>query len=231
MTVSVWDCLSCCFSVSFVRVLVFLGGEGMGKRFWFWKIVGFCFLFGGGWLLSLFRGWELDWDLMRYCFACSERCSEIGRTCVSSCRCCMLVSCVQPVAIRRALFWIVCNLLVLVSDMMGDQMVDAYSRRGRVIVLYVDIMVSFCCPQVVDVREARMLSVLLAFLVMLLMWVVNVCCVSRVTPRIFVSFVVFRGWLLMCRLIFLVCSCGSGVERVSWVFVGFMWSLFCSVQW
>ena len=85
------------------------------------------------------------------CFACSVRCSAMGRTLVSSCKCCMLVFCVQPVAMRSALFWITCNLFMLVSEMMGDHIVDAYSRRGRVIALYVVIIVSFCFPQVVEV--------------------------------------------------------------------------------
>jgi len=36
---------------------------------------------------------------------------------------------------------------MLVGEMMGDQMVDAYSNMGLVMVLYVLSMVSFCLPQ------------------------------------------------------------------------------------
>ena len=39
---------------------------------------------------------------------------------VSSCRCCMFVSCVHPVAIPNAAFCITCSLLMLVEDAKGD---------------------------------------------------------------------------------------------------------------
>ena len=45
------------------------------------------------------------------------------------------MSIVQPVAIRNALFCIVCSLSMFVGDVVGDQTVEAYSRMGRVIVL------------------------------------------------------------------------------------------------
>lgn len=54
---------------------------------------------------------------------------------VSSCRCCVLVSSVHPVMVRSAWFCIVCSLEMLVSDVMGDQIVFAYSIIGRVMVL------------------------------------------------------------------------------------------------
>ena len=41
---------------------------------------------------------------------------------VSSCRCCMFVSCVHAVAVLNAAFCITCSLLMLVED--------AYSRAG-----------------------------------------------------------------------------------------------------
>ena len=44
--------------------------------------------------------------------------------CVSSCRCCVLVSVVHPVAILSAVFCVICNLLMFVSDASGDHMVD-----------------------------------------------------------------------------------------------------------
>ena len=37
----------------------------------------------------------------------------------------MLVSCVHPVAILSAVFCTICSLSMLVSDTLGDQMVEA----------------------------------------------------------------------------------------------------------
>ena len=71
----------------------------------------------------------------------------IGSILVSLCRCAVLVSRVHPVIVRRALFCTVCSFLMLVSDVMGDQIVLAYSMTGRVIVLYVVASVSFVFPQ------------------------------------------------------------------------------------
>ena len=48
--------------------------------------------------------------------------------------------------------------------MMGDQMVDACSMMGRVMALYVLMMVSFCLPHLVDVRALRMFRVRLALM-------------------------------------------------------------------
>ena len=39
----------------------------------------------------------------------------------------MLVSCVHPVAILRAVFCTICSLSMFVSDALGDHMVEAYS--------------------------------------------------------------------------------------------------------
>ena len=41
-----------------------------------------------------------------------------------------LVSCVHPVAILSAVFCIICSLSMLVSDALGDQIVEAYSSTG-----------------------------------------------------------------------------------------------------
>ena len=49
-------------------------------------------------------------------------------------------------------------LLVLVVDAMGDQIVLAYSIRGRVIALYVTVRVSFCFPKDDEVSAFRMLK-------------------------------------------------------------------------
>ena len=48
------------------------------------------------------------------------KCWCIGSTLVSSCRCCVLVSCVHPVAILRAVFCTICSLSMFVSVALGD---------------------------------------------------------------------------------------------------------------
>ena len=55
-----------------------------------------------------------------YCEAWSCRCSWMGSVSVSSCRCCMFVSCVHPVAVLNAAFCMTCSLLMLVEDAIGD---------------------------------------------------------------------------------------------------------------
>ena len=65
----------------------------------------------------------------------------------------MLVSCVHPVAILRAVFCTICSLSMFVSDALGDHMVEAYSS-----------MVSLCLPHLVEVRTMSMLIVLRALL-------------------------------------------------------------------
>ena len=71
----------------------------------------------------------------------------------------MLVSCVHPVAILRAVFCTICSLSMFVSDALGDHMVEAYSSTGLVMALYVAGMVSLC---LVEVRTFSMLIVLRA---------------------------------------------------------------------
>lgn len=81
----------------------------------------------------------------------------------------MFVSCVHPVAMRNAVFCIFCSLFVFVSEMIGDQIVPAYSMIGLVIVLYVFINVSFDLPQCVVVSALSIFIVLLALSVVCLM--------------------------------------------------------------
>ena len=50
----------------------------------------------------------------------------------SSCRCCMFVSCVYPVAVLNAAFCITCSLLMLVEDEIGDHTEEANSRTGLI---------------------------------------------------------------------------------------------------
>ena len=63
---------------------------------------------------------------------CIVRCGAVGArvwgVSVSSCRFCMFVSCVHPVADLNAAFCMTCNLLMLVEDAIGDHTEDPYSR-------------------------------------------------------------------------------------------------------
>ena len=61
-----------------------------------------------------------------YCDAWSCKCSSMGSMSVSSCRCCMSVSCVHPVAVLNAAFCMTC--MMLVEDARGDHMEEAYSE-------------------------------------------------------------------------------------------------------
>ena len=53
-----------------------------------------------------------------------------GKCEFSSCRYCIFVSCVQPVAVLFAALCMTCSLLMLVEDARGDHMEEAYSRAG-----------------------------------------------------------------------------------------------------
>ena len=54
---------------------------------------------------------------------------------VSSCRCCMFVSYVHPVAVLNAALCMTCRLLMLVEDAIGDHTEEAYSRAGLITAL------------------------------------------------------------------------------------------------
>ena len=47
-----------------------------------------------------------------------------------SCRRYMFVSCVHPVAVLNAAFYMTCSLLMLVEDARGDHMEEEYYRAG-----------------------------------------------------------------------------------------------------
>ena len=65
-----------------------------------------------------------------YCDVLSCRFSCMGSMSVSSCICCMFVSCVHPVAVLNAAFCMTCSSLMLVEDERGDHMEEVYSRAG-----------------------------------------------------------------------------------------------------
>ena len=96
----------------------------------------------------------------------------------------MLVSCVHPVAILRAVFYTICSLSMFVSDALGDHMVEAYSSTGLVMALYVASMVSLCLPHLVEVRTLSMLIVLRALVVARSMCLLYMSLGSSVSPSI-----------------------------------------------
>ena len=59
----------------------------------------------------------------------------MGGVSISSCRCCMFVSCVHPVAVLNAAFCMTCSLLMLVEDAIGDHTEEAYTRAGLITAL------------------------------------------------------------------------------------------------
>ena len=89
------------------------------------------------------------------------------RVCVSSCRCCVFVSVVHPVAILSAVFCVICSLLMFCLMLLasGDNMLETYSSLGLVMALYVAMIVSFCFPHVVDVSALSICIVLRVFVV------------------------------------------------------------------
>ena len=100
--------------------------------------------------------------------------------CVSSCRCCVLVSVVHPVAILNAVFCVICSLLTVVSDTSADHIMEVYSSMGLIMVLYVASIVSFCLPYVVDVSALRICIALRAFIVVLSICLLYVSFISSV---------------------------------------------------
>ena len=54
----------------------------------------------------------------------------MGSMNVLSCRCCMFVSCVHPVAVLKATICMTSSLIMLVEDARGDHMEEAYSRTS-----------------------------------------------------------------------------------------------------
>ena len=52
----------------------------------------------------------------------------MGSMSVSPCTCCMFMFCVHHVAVLNAEFGMSCSLLMLVEDVRGDHMEEAYSK-------------------------------------------------------------------------------------------------------
>ena len=133
--------------------------------------------------------------LVKACVPLMSMCDLRGRTCVSSCKCCMGVVLVQPVAMRNAVFCVICNLSRCVLAMSGCQAVWAYVRIGRMYCLYVVVMSSLECPYVVCVRALMTFRRVLAFVLIVSVWCLNVMPLSSVTPNMVGVFVTGMGVL------------------------------------
>lgn len=134
-----------------------------------------------------------------YWEAWRERCSCIGRICVSWWRCRWLVSAVQPVAMRSAVFCTVCSLLMDVFEVICDHVVLAYSRMGLVIALYVEAIVSCDLPHCVVVSAFSMFTDFFAFSIVSFVCSAKFSLVSSVTPSIFGCCIVGIVVLFICR--------------------------------
>ena len=86
---------------------------------------------------------------------------------VSSCKCVIGVELVQPVAMRKALFCVVCSFFMCVWAMSGCHAVCAYVSTGLMYCLYTLVLSSLECPYVVCVRARITFSLVLAFVLML----------------------------------------------------------------
>ena len=71
----------------------------------------------------------------------------MGSMSVSSCRCCMFVSCVHPVAVLNSTFCMIGSLLMLVEDARGDYMEETCSRAVLITPLSVAMSVTSCCGE------------------------------------------------------------------------------------
>ena len=142
----------------------------------------------------------------------------------------MLVSDVCPVAILKAVFCIICNLFICVCEIMGDHIVQAYSRRGRVSALYVCMSVSFCFPQLVEVSALIMFSDFFAFIIVFCMCGPYVCLGSKVNPKILGCIMVGKIMLFIDRCSIVLYCAGSGVNRVVVVLSALSVRLFLMVQ-
>ena len=81
-------------------------------------------------VVCLCRGCDGCCIFCLYCETWSCRCSCMGSMSVSSCSCCMFVSCVHPVAVLNVAFCMTRSLLMQVVDARGDHKEEAYCRAG-----------------------------------------------------------------------------------------------------
>lgn len=138
----------------------------------------------------------------------------------------MDVSVVHPVVMRSAEFWTRCSFSWLVLEMMGAQMVLAYSKVDLVYDLYVWRRVSFDFPNDAEVRALMSLRELLPLSCVSFTCSVKVSLGSKVRPRIFGFLFVGITWLFIVRCRLVLYSAGSGVNKVACDLEGFSWRSF-----
>ena len=110
------DCVGVCGNVCCVAAVV-------KNRF-------FCSLGVLKYVVCLCMGCDGCCVFCLYCEVWSCRCSCKGSVSVSSCRCCMFLSCVNPVTVINAAFCMICSLLTLVENARGDHMEEVYSHSS-----------------------------------------------------------------------------------------------------
>ena len=143
--------------------------------------------------------------------------SCMGNVSVSSCWCCMIVSCVHLVAVLNVAFYMTFSLLMLVEDARGDHMEEAYSRTGLITALYVAMSVSCLFYPVVVSVCVRVVRCWVCS-----MWVSRV----RKDPEPLGAL----PWVFIFRSRLLLYSAASGENRVQVVLSGFSVRLLCFVQ-
>ena len=117
--------------------------------------------------------------------------------CVSSCRCCVVVSVVHTVAILSAVFCVICSLLDVCVDASGGHIVETL---GLVVMdLYVAIIVSLCFPHVVDVSALSICIFVRAFVVVLSIFFLYVSLGSRVSLSM-------AGLMFMGSVVLFICN-------------------------
>ena len=140
----------------------------------------------------------------------------------------MLYVCVHPVAVLNAAFCMICSLLMLIKNAIGDHTKETYS--GLITALWVAMSVSFCLPHPLAVSAFMICRGLCACTEMLWMCVLYVSFGSKVRPRTFGCVAMGSALLFIARSRLIVYSAGSGVTKVQVVLSGFSKRLFCFVQ-
>ena len=150
---------------------------------------------------------------------CIVRCGAVGAgvwkvLSVSSCRCCMFVSFVHPVAVLSVAFCMTYSLLMLVEDGRGDHVEEEYFGADLITAFYVFMSVTFCLPHPVVVSVFMICRGLCACTEMAWMCVLYVSTGYKVRPRTFGCVAMAGALLIIVRSRLLVYSAGSGVYRV-----------------
>ena len=88
----------------------------------------------------------------------------------------------HPVGIMCAVFCIICSLLMFVSSVSGDHIVEMYSSMGLVMALYVTSIVSFSFLHIVDVSVLNICIVFRDYVVVFRLCLLYASLGSRVIP-------------------------------------------------